>query len=108
MAKTFSYRPKRYSVDELKNFAESRHTNLNRMIEEALLDRIQSEKQGSNDGHAEVLARKITRVIVDHMGVRLRKPSAATKAKILKKARENDEKGSWISDEAARPGRRHK
>lgn len=105
MAKTFSYRPKSYSVDELKKIAEDHHTNLNRMIEEALLEKIKSEEDESVNGPAAALVRKITRVVVDHMGARLVKPNAPTKAKILKRARENDAKGSWISDEIARPKR---
>jgi len=44
-----------------------------------------------------------SRVIAEHIGVRLVKPDNATKSRVLKRARENDRKGSWISDEKARP-----
>ena len=107
MASTFSYRPKTYSVNELKKIAEKHNTNLNRLIEEALVEKIQNEDDDARKGTAAALAKKITRVIVEHMGVRLVKPDSATKAKILKKAKENDEKGTWISDEIARPNRKH-
>jgi hypothetical protein len=107
MASTFSYRPKTYSVDELKRIAVKHKTNLNRLIEEALMEKIQNEEEDARKGSAAVLAKKITRVVAEHMGVKLVKPDRATKAKILKKARENDEKGTWIPDELARPARRH-
>lgn len=102
MASTFSYRPKKYSVDELKAIAEKRNTNLNRLIEESLLEKFSLEN-GAHEGSSAALARKITRIVVEHMGVRLVEPDGATKAKILKKARENDAKGTWISDDTARP-----
>lgn len=104
MASTFSYRPKTYSVNELKEIAGRYHTNLNRFIEDALLEKIHNEEDEAKKGPGAALARKITRVVAEHMGVRLAKPDKATKARILKKARENDKKGSWISDDEARPG----
>ena len=105
MASTFSYRPKSYSVDELKKIEEKHKTNLNRLIEDALLEKIHHEEEEARKGPGAALARKITRVVVEHMGVRLVKPDSATTAKILRKALENDKKGTWVSDEALRPER---
>jgi DNA-binding transcriptional regulator WhiA len=105
MASTFSYRPKNYSVEQLKKIAQKHHTNLNRYIEDAVVERIRHEKLDSLREPAELLAQKITKVVVEHMGVQLSKPDAATHAKIVKKFDETMGKKKWISDEDARPGR---
>jgi hypothetical protein len=105
MANTFSFRPKNYSVVQLKKIAQKHHVNLNRYIEEAVVEKIQHEKLDSMKEPAEQLAKKITRVVVEHMGVKLIKPDKATHAKIMKKFEEAKKKGNWISDEDARPER---
>ena len=105
MASTFSYRPKNYSVEQLKKIAQKHHTNLNRYIEEAVIERIRNEVSSASHGQAEQLARKITKVVVEHMGVKLVKPDKATHDKINKRFEETSKKGKWVSDEDARPGR---
>jgi hypothetical protein len=105
MANTFSYRPKNYSVIQLKKIAQKHHVNLNRYIEEAVNEKIQHEKLAFAQEPAEQLANKITRVVVEHMGIKLVKPDKATHAKINKKFEETTKKGKWVSDEDARPGR---
>ena len=105
MASTFSYRPKSYSVGQLKKIAQKHHTNLNRYIEEAVVERIHNDEMGSDKEPVEQLARKITKVVVEHMGVRLSKPDKETQSRINKKFEETTKKGKWVSDEVARPGR---
>lgn len=103
MASTFSYRPKQYSVDQLKKIAQRHNTNLNRFIEEALAEKIQQEEVAAEKGPVEELSRKIARVFVEYKGFRLYKPDPETHAKIVKKVRETDRKNAWIPDEVARP-----
>ncbi len=105
MANTFSYRPKNYSVEQLKKIAQKHHTNLNRYIEEAVSEKIHHEKNESVQEPAEQLARKITKVVVEHLGVKLSRPNAETHTKINNKFDETTRKKKWISDEDARPGR---
>jgi hypothetical protein len=105
MANTFSYRPKNYSVEQLKKIAQKHHTNLNRYIEDAVIERIRHEQMDSVREPAEQLAQKIIKVVVEHLGVNLSKPDAVTQAKINKKFDETNKKKKWLSDENARPGR---
>ena len=105
MANTFSYRPKNYSVVQLKKIAQKHHVNLNRYIEEAVIEKIQHEELSHTQEPAEQLAKKITKVVVEHMGIKLTKPDKATHAKINKKFEEATKKGNWVSDEEARPNR---
>ncbi len=105
MAGTFSYRPKNYSVGQLKKIAQKNHTNLNRYIEDAVVEKIRHEKLDSVREPAEQLAQKITRVVVEHLGVQLTRPDAPTREKINMKFNETTKKKKWISDEGARPGR---
>jgi hypothetical protein len=105
MASTFSYRPKNYSVEQLKKIAQKHHTNLNRYIEDAVIERIRHEQMDSVREPAEQLAQKITRVVVEHLGVRLSKPDAVTHAKINKKFDETGKKKKWVSDKDVHPTR---
>ncbi len=99
MSTTYTYRPKMFKVDELVGLAKKRHTNLNRFIEEALREKIAREKGGK----AQVLADKITKVVVEHMGLRLTKPDAKTAAKIDRAVEHAKKTGQWVSDEELRP-----
>jgi len=105
MAETFSYRPKNYSIDQLKKIAQKNHVNLNRYIEEAVVEKIQNEKMSGYQESLEQLTRKISQVVVEHMGVKLLKPDAKTHSKINKKFDETTQNGKWVSDKNARPGR---
>ena len=103
MANTFSYRPKNYSVVQLKKIAQQHHVNLNRYIEEAIVEKVQHEKLHSLKGPAEQLSDKITKVVVEYMGLKLSKPDAAAHAKINKKFNETTKSKTWVDDEDARP-----
>jgi hypothetical protein len=105
MASTFSYRPKNYSVEQLKKIAQKHHTNLNRYIEDAVIERIRHEQMDSIREPAEQLAQKITKVVVEHLGVKLSKPDAETHAKINKKFDETGKKKKWAPDKDVRPAR---
>lgn len=105
MASTFSYRPKNYSVEQLKKIAQRHHTNLNRYIEEAVTERINNDKLDSAKEPIEQLAKKISKVVVEHLGVQLSKPDKTTHFKINKRFDETSKKGGWVSDKDARPGR---
>jgi hypothetical protein len=104
MAATYTYRPRKITVPQLVRIAKDHHTNLNRFIEEALLEKITREQEG--DGRA--LADKVERVIIEHMGLHLTKPGKATASKIDKVVRKNHAAKSWISDENVRPERYRK
>ncbi len=101
MAQTYTYRPKKLTVDQLLKAAKEHHTNLNRFIEDALLEKLSKEEQGS----AHELVDKIRGVIVEHMGVKLSKPDARTAAEINRKYLKAKETGNWVSDEELRPER---
>ena len=105
MPDTFSYRPKSHSVSQLKKIAQKHHASLNRYIESAIVEKIANEEMESIQDSSEQLARKITKVIVEHMGVKLSRPNKVTHNKINHKFEETERKGRWVSDEATRPGR---
>jgi hypothetical protein len=105
MSNTFSYRPKSYSVLQLKKIAQKNHTNLNRYIENAVVEKIASEEIAASQGEADQLARKISKIIVEHMGVRLSKTDGVTHKKINAKFEQTRKRNLWVSDEDARPGR---
>ncbi len=99
MQETYTYRPKAFKVGELLKVAKAHHTNLNRFIEDALAEKLSREKKGSH----QVLADKINRVVVEHMGLKLAKPDAKTAAKIDKAVANAEKTGQWISDKELRP-----
>jgi hypothetical protein len=101
MALTYTYRPKKLSVKQLLKAAKNHHTNLNRFIEDALLEKLSKEEKDSTHE----LVEKIRGVIVEHMGVKLSKPDAKTAAEIERKYRKAKEAGNWVSDEDLRPER---
>src|ERR1035438_9811247 len=101
MAQTYTYRPKQLTVRQLLKTAKEHLTNLNRFIEDALLEKLSKEERGP----AHELADKIRGVIVEHMGVKLSKPDAKTAAEINRKYRKAVETGNWVSDEELRPER---
>jgi len=107
MASTFSYRPKSYSVEQLKKIAQKQHTNLNRYIEDAVVEKIRLEQLGSAKEPAEKLAQKITKLVAEHLGAELSKPDKIDRARIHKRFEETTRKKKWISDEKARPDRKH-
>ena len=49
------------------------------------------------------MTKKSPKKSVTYLGVTLTRPNAKTQAKILKRVRENDRKGNWISDREVRP-----
>jgi len=99
MSTTYTYRPKMFKVEELVDLAKKKHTNLNRYIEDALREKIAREKGGK----AQVLADKITRVVVEHMGLKLTKPDAKTAAKIDLAVEQAKKPGHFVSDKDLRP-----
>lgn len=99
MAQTYTYRPKLFKVTDLLKIAKQHHTNLNRFIEDALAEKLLREK----DGKAQVLADKVTKVVVEHMGLKLTKPDVKTAAKIKKDIAKAKKTGRWISDRELRP-----
>ena len=99
MSTTYTYRPRMFKVEELVDFAKKKHTNLNRFIEDALREKIARERGGK----ALVLADKITKVVVKHMGLKLTRPDAKTAAKIDKAVQHAEKTGGWISDKELRP-----
>ena len=101
MAQTYTYRPKKLTVKKLLKVAKEHHTNLNRFIEDALLEKMSKEE---NDPTHE-LVEKIRGVVVEHMGVKLSKPGAKTATEIDRKYRKAQETGNWVSDEELRPER---
>lgn|GEM_PF-1713854 len=103
MANTFSYRPKNYSVVQLKKIAQQHHVNLNRYIEEAIVEKVLHEKSHALKEPAEQLAIKITKIVVEHMGLKLSKPDAAAHVKINKKFNETTKSKKWVDDADARP-----
>ena len=99
MSTTYTYRPKMFKVEELVGFAKKKHTNLNRFIEDALREKIARERSGK----AQVLADKITKVVVEHMGLKLTRPDAKTAAKMDKAVKQAEKTGKWVSDKELRP-----
>lgn len=99
MSTTYTYRPKLFKVEELVGLAKKNHTNLNRFIEDALREKIARERGGK----AQVLADKITKVVVEHMGLKLTKPDAKTAGKIDRAVKHAEKTGEWISDKELRP-----
>jgi adenylosuccinate synthase len=62
------------------------------------------EKIGrTQEGEGRALADKVSRVIVEHMGLRLMKPTKAEAARIDRVVKRNNRNKSWVSDEEARP-----
>jgi acetyl-CoA carboxylase alpha subunit len=105
MANTFSYRPKSYSVAQLKKIAQKHHTNLNRYIETAIVEKIANEQVVASQDEVEQLAQKIKKVVVEHMGVRLTRPDKKTHRKINAKFEQTQKSDLWVSDDDARPER---
>jgi sRNA-binding protein len=103
VADTFSYRPKSYTVDQLKKIARRRHTSLNRYIEEAVTQKVGREGLAGNP--VEKLTRDIAKVVVEHLGEKLAKPAAADRKRIQKRFKESSKAGKWVPDRQARPGR---
>ncbi len=104
MANTFTYRQKKYSVDQLRGIARKKGTNLNRLIEFALIEKIHQDEIGKRGGDVDALTEDLKRVVVEHMGVKLLKPNQRTHERILKKMRETNPK-DMISDRLVRPHR---
>jgi hypothetical protein len=102
MSDTFSWRPKEYTIPELQKFAKSHNTNLNRLIEESVTERIHKIVLAEKGDAADLLTFEISKVVNSFMGTRLIKPNQTVHEKIMAKVRETDKKGSWISDEAGR------
>src|ERR1700677_2386700 len=102
MSETYSWRPKEYTVQELQKFAEAHHTNLNRLIEESVKERINKMVSAENGDAADLLTFEISKVVNNFMGVRMVKPEQAIHEKIMAKVKENDKKGSWVADDLRR------
>lgn len=99
MGDTYTYRPKMFKVEELVGFAKSHKTNLNRYIEDALAEKMARD----SGGKATALADKITKVVVEHMGLKLVKPDAKTAANIDKAIAKAKKTGAFVSDRDLRP-----
>src|SRR5665213_2929270 len=99
MSETYSWRPKEYTVQELQKFAEAHNTNLNRLIEESVKERINKMVLAENGDVADLLTFEISKVVNNFIGVRMVKPQQAVHEKIMAKVKENDKKGNWVSDD---------
>jgi hypothetical protein len=97
MSNTFSWRPKEYSVPELQKFAKLHNTNLNRLIEESVNERIHKIELAEKGDVADLLTFEISKVVTSFMGTRLGKPDQGTHEKIMAKVRETDKKDAWVS-----------
>jgi hypothetical protein len=102
MSETYSWRPKEYTVQELQKFAEAHNTNLNRLIEESVKERINKIVLAENGDVADLLTFEISKVVNNFIGVRMVKPEQAIHEKIMAKVKENDKKGNWVTDDLRR------
>ncbi len=99
MGQTYTYRPKMFRVEDLVGYAKSRKTNLNRFIEDAIAEKLAREKSGK----VATLADKVTKVVVEHMGLKLTRPDKKTAAKIMRDVERAEKTGQWVSDKELRP-----
>jgi hypothetical protein len=102
MSQTFSYRPKAFSVEELKKIATGKHTNLNRLIEDAVIEKITKESAAREGGEVDLLSREISKVVFKFIGGKVSQPNQDTHEWILKKVAETDKKKAWVSDSKRR------
>lgn len=99
MGQTFSYRPKQYSVFELKKIANNFNTNLNRLIEEALSEKINKAGSVDKGNKGELLVDELSKVVYKFMGATMSIPDKKTRENIKKVVRENDKNGTWVKDD---------